>query len=340
MKIQLQSLRVINCGPLRDVCIHFATDGDSPTTVLAGANGSGKTTALELIIALSNLLNPEYDRVTSSLSSPENNLLSRVEYVQMDWLVDDEKFSVFCGKRPADFQFPPNYYGRDTFRRRYLQSEMTNQEYIKGHMTSGIKAGIEQQEKAAINFAGSERQVISLPSILYFPHSRFLLPLKGKHVQREEINYCWTYKYQTVQSFEGSLDSYLIWLDYAEPETFSQVADFLSQYLDGKKISILRKDLKAVVTTEDGGTHYLENLSSGEQNFLIMLLELRRRLIPHSIVLIDEMENSLHQAFQKKLAQALKRMQEQVPFQLIVTTHSIPIVEAFGPASVRILTEF
>ena len=31
MKIQLQSLRVINCGPLRGVCIHacihFATDG-------------------------------------------------------------------------------------------------------------------------------------------------------------------------------------------------------------------------------------------------------------------------------------------------------------------------
>ena len=27
MKIQLQSLRVINCGPLRGACIHFATDG-------------------------------------------------------------------------------------------------------------------------------------------------------------------------------------------------------------------------------------------------------------------------------------------------------------------------
>ena len=84
----------------------------------------------------------------------------------------------------------------------------------------------------------------------------------------------------------------------------------------------------------------MEGMSSGEQNMLIMLLELRRRLLPHSIVLIDEIENSLHQAFQKKLAQALKRMQEQTPFQLIVTTHSVPIVETFGPASVRILTEF
>jgi len=133
----------------------------------------------------------------------------------------------------------------------------------------------------------------------------------------------------------------LVWLEYAEPETFELVVEFLNGLdIDGKTFSIRRKDLKVLVAARDGGTHFLEHMSSGEQNLLIMLLELRRRLIPYSIVLIDEIENSLHPAFQKKLAQALKRMQEQIPFQLIVTTHSIPIVEAFGPASVRILTEF
>jgi predicted ATP-dependent endonuclease of OLD family len=81
-------------------------------------------------------------------------------------------------------------------------------------------------------------------------------------------------------------------------------------------------------------------MSSGEQNILIMLLELRRRLLPYSIVLIDEIENSLHPAFQRKLAEALKRMQKLIPFQLIVTTHALPMVETFGPASTRILTEF
>jgi len=340
MKIQLQSLRVINCGPLRDVCIHFNTDGDSPVTVLAGANGSGKTTVLELIIALSNLLNPEYDRAKGFMSGPEISVLSRAEYAQMDWLVDDKEFSIFCGQRPADFQFPPNHYGRDTFKRRYLQSELSNEEYIKGHTVTEIKAAIEQQERTTIKFADFGHQAVLLPSLLYFPHSRFLSPIEGQHVQREEIKYRWTYSYQTVQSFEGSLDSYLIWLDYAEPETFSLVSEFLSQYLDGKKVSIFRKDLKAVVTTEDGGTHYLENLSSGEQNILIMLLELRCRLLPHSIVLIDEIENSLHPAFQHRIVNGLKQLQEMIPFQLIVTSHSSTILEAFGPQSARILTQF
>ena len=85
---------------------------------------------------------------------------------------------------------------------------------------------------------------------------------------------------------------------------------------------------------------FLEQLSSGEQNILIMLLELRRRLIPHSIVLIDEIENSLHPAFQHRIVNGLKRLQEIIPFQLIVTSHSLTILEAFGTQSARILTQF
>ncbi len=110
--------------------------------------------------------------------------------------------------------------------------------------------------------------------------------------------------------------------------------------IDGKTFSISRRDFKVLVTTQNGGSHFLEGMSSGEQHLLIMLLELRRRLLPYSIVLIDEIENSLHPAFQKKLAELLKRMQKLIPFQLIVTTPSLAIVEAFGPTSTRILTEF
>ncbi len=87
-------------------------------------------------------------------------------------------------------------------------------------------------------------------------------------------------------------------------------------------------------------TLYLEDMSSGEQNILILLLELRRRVLPHSIVLIDEIENSLHPAFQHQIVNGLKRLQEAIPFQLIVTSHSQTILEAFGTQSARILTQF
>ena len=80
MKIQLQSLRVLNCDPLRDVCIHFNTDGDSPVTVLAGANGSGKTTALELIVSLGEMLLPNAELPPSGQHSCARSMLNSISW--------------------------------------------------------------------------------------------------------------------------------------------------------------------------------------------------------------------------------------------------------------------
>ena len=339
MKIQLQSLRVINCGPLRDVCIHFNTDGDSPVTVLAGANGSGKTTALELIVGLAEMLLP------ISPQQPVRPVLLSCTYTQLDLLVDQEQFSLFYGPIPSGVSLPGNHLGRYGLIKDYP-------EQIKGELVRKIRAEIQQQETYATidPFSGPpsdtadddvEQLDLTVPSVLFFPHVRFLLPVMGDQMHKEAVAYRWVYSYQIASQFKGSLDSYLVWLDYVEPDSYAGAIQFLDGLdIDGKTFSIRRKDFKVLVTTPSGGKHFLEDMSSGEQNILIMLLELRRRLVPHSIVLIDEIENSLHQAFQKKLAQALKRMQAQIPFQLILTTHSIPIVETFGPASVRILTEF
>ena len=179
------------------------------------------------------------------------------------------------------------------------------------------------------------------PSILYFPHSRQLSEVVGQAVQREAVKYEWTYSYQHINQFPGSFDSYLVWLDYAEHESFERVVEFLNGLdFDGKRFKINRQQLDAEVITKSGDIHPLHQLSSGEQNLMIMLLELRRRLTPHSIVLIDEIENSLHPAFQYRLANSLLKMQKEMPFQLIVTTHAPAFVEIFGAENTVLLTEF
>lgn len=336
MKIELRSLRAINCGPLRDDCIHF-TPGERGITVLAGANGSGKTTVLELILGLAELLAP------LSFLPPYRPSLIGATYAQMDWLVDGDRFSIFYGQRPPDAKLPNEFLGINSLAGELLED-------VEGSITPGLRSLIHKQQSKAVplqpdvtqgSLNRSTASSLSLPSVLYFPHTRVLLPVSGQQISREATAYQWTYFCQFAADFRGSLSSYLIWLDYAEPEAFAHIIEFLNGLnFDGKTFGVARKELQAVVTTRDGQTHDVSALSSGEQNILIMLLELRRRLLPHSIVLIDEIENSLHPAFQKRLAESLKQMQEMIPFQLIVTTHSTTIVEAFGPASTRILTEF
>ncbi len=337
MKIQLQSLRVLNCGPLRDVCIHFNTDGDSPVTVLGGANGSGKTTALELIVGLAEMLLP------LSELPPVRPTLLRAEYVQMNWLVDQKPFSLFYGRKPVGADLPEDYFGRSG-----LPGDFA--EEAKGNLGSRIRAQIHQQESSSIIDTFSDPADYNsvataadktLPSILFFPHTRILLPVQGEQIYKEVVAYQWVYFNQVVGQFQGSLDSYLIWLEYVEPSSYAAAISFLNELdIDAKTFGISRRDLKAVVTTRGGNTHFLEQMSSGEQNLIIMLLELRRRLIPYSIVLVDEIENSLHPAFQHRIVNRLKRLQELIPFQLIVTSHSLTILEAFGPQSARILTQF
>ena len=338
MKIQLQSLRVVNCGPLDNVCIQFNTNGDSPVTVLAGANGSGKTTILKLIVELAQLLSKE------RLGMMPSSTLLHCEYAQLDWLIEDAPLSIAYGTKPEDAELASSYYVEGS---NFVHAPLRNLMKLGGVKTllDDLIDTIRLQKMSAINLATNQLTDNSsnrtVPSIIFFPFTRFMLPVQGQHVQREETKYEWVYQYKTSNAYAGSLDSYLIWLDYAEPEVYVQVIDFLNSLdFDGKRFGVRRKELRATVTTKDGHTHGVAELSSGEQNILIMLLELRRRLIPDSIVLIDEIENSLHAAFQHQLGQGLKRMQEQISFQLIVTTHSKEFARIFGPESVRILTEF
>ncbi len=299
-KIKILSLTVKNCGVLKDVKIDF-TDNGKPQSVivLGGANGSGKTTVLELIFALAELF--KFQKL------PE--IFRQTEYAEIELLIDDENHKVsFCEPSRIDF---------------------TNK------LDAKINNLIKLNESKAINL------IETIPSILYFPHNRELFSVKGEQIFREEVKYQWCYRYQNQNDFQGSLESYLIWLDYAEPEIFQVVIDFLNQLdFEGKTFYIHRKSLSVMVKTRNGNEHPLNKLSSGEQNILIMLLELRRRLIPGSIVLLDEIENSLHPAFQHRLAQNLLQLQKQIPFQLILTTHQSVFVKIFGENNTRILTEF
>src|SRR5215475_7897814 len=106
MKFELRSVRIKNIGPIDDIKIDFfdAKGKTLPVCVIGGANGSGKTTVLEVIIALTEIL------LTGSAGG--NYLRSKPDiYAQADWLIDGTEFSLFYGILPNDVALRKEHCG-------------------------------------------------------------------------------------------------------------------------------------------------------------------------------------------------------------------------------------
>ena len=335
MKLELRSVRIKNIGPIDDIKIDFfdAKGKTLPVCVVGGANGSGKTTLLEVIVSLAEIL--QTGQAGAFLrSKPEG-------YAQADWLIDGHDFSLFFGTLPDDAELKKEHCGEQAVS---VTSTNTSLKWVITPHFADLRQRFRSQQGNPLSWrlSGTYWAANDLaPSLIYLPHSRSLEPVSGQQIQKENGSYSFVHRFQTVRQFPGSLTSYLIWLDYAEPEQFSDVRQFLNSLdFDGKIFDVDRKALEVTVKTADGHEHKLHELSSGEQNLLIMFTELRRKLLPGSVVLIDEIENSLHPAYQHRLAQGLLALQREVPYQLIVTTHAPAFKEIFGKENTRILTPF
>ncbi|MEO7716743.1 MAG: AAA family ATPase [Capsulimonas sp.] len=347
MKIQIKSLRAVNIGPLKDVTLDFTDPSGQPrqNTLIGGANGNGKTTVLELIFGLLELLDP-------TLSFTKATILSLIrdtsnQYAHIALTIDEVPFTIYYGEAPDDVEITGEYVGARRIEGLWLSDtphgspNMAELLHLNWNFFSNIQYQLGTQSGAKLSFCGdlsmTALNMSPAPSILFFPHSRVIKPTQGTSLSTEDTLYQWAYRFETVNTFNESLNGYLVWLEYSDVEEYHRVITFLSKHFDDKKFGIHRKTLSATVTARNGQTHKLDGLSSGEQNLLILLLELRRRLLPNSIVLIDEIENSLHPAFQYKIGEALKEMQREIPFQLIVTSHAPAILKVFGSENTLLL---
>ncbi len=333
MKLELRSVRIKNCGPIDDIKIDFfdASGKTLPVCVIGGANGSGKTTVLEAISAMFEFLG--YSRSSNFLKSC---FLEKPDfYIQVDLNLTDlqithlNEMSLVAGNAPPDARLLSSCFEIYQWNAARGSNDSVNELYKE----------IYQKQSAADN--GGLPRTGTFPTVLFFPHNRSLESVTSTQIHKEDLGYHFFYHLQTVRQFPGSLNSYLIWLDYAEPKEYASIQRFLNSLnFDEKVFYVNRQVLDVFVKTKDGHEHKLHELSSGEQNLLIILIELYRKLLPGSIVLIDEVENSLHPAYQRRLAQGLLALQKEIPYQLIVTTHAPAFVEIFGEENTRLLTPF
>jgi len=100
-----------------------------------------------------------------------------------------------------------------------------------------------------------------------------------------------------------------------------------SMYLN-KRIDLhLEKGL--TISTVHGAMLQPEQLSSGEQELLILFCEVISALRPETILFIDEPELSLNVSWQRKLLHSLLRCASGNTVQFVIATHSIEILAQY-----------
>ncbi len=334
-------------GERRISFVDPVTDTVRPVTVLAGANGCGKTTVLDAIEAVLRFFHAKSSLEVPFISQEllkevqEDGAISlTIEISEKDVLGSldfyDEIFqtmSLYAGKNPLNNNFDGVL--------RTSERKVTPRLEKWRESVSQMIAGITNEGEGVDLYGG----------ILSFPSERRLAVIKGGTISEpsSEIEHEWFFHLQSKDEWRGSLEELWVWRNYLDLEQDTQNRSYLAPFVKGveyilgenRQITISKGRVYVPVGWQEPGKERplvrLDQLPSGEQQVLLLFGELARRMRPGAVVMIDEIENSLHPTLQRLVMWNLRRLAQEWDAQVIVTTHSREIIStATGGAFINL----
>ncbi|MEA3342472.1 MAG: AAA family ATPase [Chloroflexota bacterium] len=328
--MRVKSIYLENVRGLPTIALDFfdpITGQVRTRTVIAGSNGAGKTTILDTIYTLAKLVVSQMDNSSLSwlASGPER---AKLELHDMPALHD-----------PGGKTVPGGWplvvaVGSESW---LAQIDAPNLRMFTGPYCVDRTPG----NIVPLTVAITERwETTKLPTTLYFPSEQRELAAKEKgQIIAEGSEHKWTWRFSDSQKWEGSLESFLVAMDYrdlmSQRERQTNTGEFLpflkviNRFLKGKQIiEVDQSSFRVQVRADSGKEFSIDKLSSGEKQILLMLGEIQRRISKGSIVMIDEPEIHLHPRWQRLLVRTLTDLCAMHDAQLIITTHSEEIANA------------
>jgi len=184
-------------------------------------------------------------------------------------------------------------------------------------------------------------KVAALPFTYFFnAHDREIRNIRYTDVTQIGEN---TQEYQPMHIYhpiEDDLKKTLLNYDYAYPDEFEKLILWINKHVlvDKTIEGIDRPNFEVIIRTQNGTTHGLELLSSGEESLLIVAIQCFLRASKNAIFMIDEVDQSLHPEFQEKIMMLLTQLQKDTDCQIIVSSHSETIWRIFDSQGLIDLT--
>ncbi len=343
------------------------TDTVRPVTVLAGSNGSGKTTVLEVIgQLLTFVVQPEVEAyppivrdITRSLGDPEREgglLWMTLELFPHELgepaPSEPVELNVMVGE--AGLAREEKYRQIPHLVMHLVEHKQSRDKYqirdeVAGRLASAIakwkmRGGSTFSGKHLLRDNGGEPGYATgrgdiYGGIVYFPHDRQLGAMPGGPIEPPSEKYQWAFRFSATDHWQDSLEQLWVWQNYLDLERSaterSNLKPFVSTVEDvlGSNRLITVREGRALIPVSwgmgDGETVRvrLDQLPSGEQQVLLLFGELARRLRRGVVIAIDEIENCLHPTLQRQVMWNLRKLAREWDAQVIVATHSLEVIK-------------
>ena len=358
---RLVKLTLVDVGPFREYSEIDFTGYRSSTDVEMGGeaasepaniflllskNGFGKTTVLEMIALLLDLVGQ-----SEAARFGHHDLDEGTGKVQADfrgnWSVDDSRspvlLSIWAGSEGPVYGWTKSDIGSVA-----NASEWAAVSFVRTRSSGRIELGSGTNELGNI-LATAMRDAVGtpppalfgegfdLPTVLFFPADRSLKrpPLEGRAVSRpEHWGYRPSFRFEVDGSeWQNSLDNLLVWLSWLADERDHALRNYVESavFMEGRKalLEVDRERLSTSVKTSTG-VHPLYNLSHGERQVLQLLVRIPVHMTNSTILLIDEVEMHLHPKWRVALLEMLKVLVNDFEgLSVIFTTHERELIHVF-----------
>lgn len=192
---------------------------------------------------------------------------------------------------------------------------------------------------------GFESDSLTFPTLIYFSAYRNIVRLDTTERTIVEPR---DWNYQPAHSFDieghdwrNSLDNLLVWLKWLDDGRFDDAVQAINERVfkvgdpqldSGKRLKGVRKEPPEAIVVSGDQEHRLDRLSSGEKSLVQLYLRLGSHMTRNTIVLIDEPEVHLHRNLQyETLFELLGIAKKNYPHvSVFMATHSERLMKAFA----------